>query len=77
MAINKRARTRAAKKTPAYKPDDGPLTSQQIEAIKKIEPQGRMKGKSSLLPSLEDFRRSIKVRGTPSARLLREERDRK
>ncbi len=33
----------------------------------------RRKGTS--LPSLEKFRRSIKVRGTPSARLLREERD--
>ncbi len=32
----------------------------------------RRKGTS--LPSLEKFRRSIKVRGTPSARLLREER---
>jgi len=68
----KRGRTtrRAAKKTPAYEPDDGPLTAKQIKAIRKLEPQGRMKVESSLLPSL-------KVRGTPATRLLREDRNRK
>lgn len=37
------------KKTPpAYEPDDGSLTAKQIEAIKKLEPQGRCKWSSSL-----------------------------
>lgn len=71
-------RTRhAARKAPAYERDDGPVTPKQLRAIKRLEPQGRMKVKASLLPSLEGFRRSIKVRGTRAARLVREERDKK
>ena len=34
---------------PAYAPDDGPLTRAQLAAIRKAEPQGRVKSvKSSL-----------------------------
>ncbi len=39
----------AKEKSPAYEPDDGPLTRRQIAVIRKREPQGRMKSvKSSL-----------------------------
>ncbi len=42
---------RAARKTPAYERDDGPLTEEQIAAIKKLVPQGRgMRIASSLFP---------------------------
>jgi hypothetical protein len=34
---------------PAYEPDDGPLTSRQLAAIRKIVPQGKMKVTVSLL----------------------------
>lgn len=42
-------RARPATKAPAYEPDDGPLTAKQIKAIKRIEPQGRMKSVKSRL----------------------------
>lgn len=34
---------------PAYEPDDGPLTAQQLAAIRRMVPQGKMKVGSSLL----------------------------
>ena len=34
---------------PAYEPDDGPLTSRQLAAIRKLVPQGKMKVTASLL----------------------------
>ena len=33
---------------PRYKPDNGPLTRRQIEAIQRLQPLGRMKAKESL-----------------------------
>lgn len=33
---------------PAYQPDDGALTAKQLERIKKLEPQGRMRTSESL-----------------------------
>lgn len=33
---------------PRYEPDDGPLTAEQMEAIRKLQPPGRMKIKESL-----------------------------
>ncbi len=39
-----------AKRTvPAYEPDEGPLSDRQLAAIRKLEPQGRMKGVKRLL----------------------------
>jgi hypothetical protein len=39
----------AREESPAYEPDDGDLTAQQIAAIRELAPQGRMKSiKSSL-----------------------------
>ena len=38
-----------AKQTlPSYQPDEGALTDRQLEAIRKLEPQGRMKGAARL-----------------------------
>lgn len=38
-----------AKQTlPSYRPDDGALSDRQLEAIRKLEPQGRMKGTTRL-----------------------------
>lgn len=42
-------RAKPSTKAPAYEPDDGPLTAKQIEAIKKLEPQGIMKSVRSSL----------------------------
>jgi len=36
-------RLRRRKMRIAYKPDSGPVSDAQLDAIKKIEPQGRMK----------------------------------
>lgn len=33
---------------PSYKRDDGALTDRQLAAIRKLEPQGRMRGKARL-----------------------------
>ena len=38
-----------AKQTlPSYRPDEGALTDRQLEAIRKFEPQGRMKDAARL-----------------------------
>lgn len=42
-------RAKPATKAPAYEADDGPLTAKQLKAIKKLEPQGRMKSVRSSL----------------------------
>jgi antitoxin component of RelBE/YafQ-DinJ toxin-antitoxin module len=43
------ALARLAKETlPRYEADDGPLTAAQMNAIKKLEPQGRMVASESL-----------------------------
>lgn len=43
------ALARLAQETlPRYESDDGPLTAQQLEAIKRLEPQGRMEVSESL-----------------------------
>ena len=39
----------AKEKSPAYEPDDGPLTRRQIAAIRKRVPQGRVKSVKSTL----------------------------
>ncbi len=47
--VSRRLKKPVAKARPAYEPDDGPLTAKQIEAIKKLVPQGLGKSvKSSL-----------------------------
>ncbi len=33
---------------PQYEPDDGPLTDEQMKAIERLQPRGRMKVKASL-----------------------------
>jgi hypothetical protein len=33
---------------PRYEPDDGPLTQQQMDEIRRLQPPGRMKVKESL-----------------------------
>lgn len=38
----------ARQNLPAYEPDDGPLTDEQISAIERLQPPGRMKVKSKL-----------------------------
>jgi hypothetical protein len=38
----------ARQNLPAYEPDDGPLTEEQMRAIERLQPPGRMKVKSSL-----------------------------
>ena len=38
----------AREQLPAYAPDDAALTSKQIERIKEMEPQGRMRAVESL-----------------------------
>jgi hypothetical protein len=41
---NRKAPLRARKSvTPAYERDDGPLTKEQLEAIERLQPRGRMK----------------------------------
>lgn len=43
------ALARLAQETlPRYEPDDGPLTAQQLKAIKRLEPPGRMEVRESL-----------------------------
>ncbi len=44
-----RRRARPVTKKPAYEQDDGPLTAKQLKAIRKLEPQGRMKSVRSSL----------------------------
>lgn len=43
-------RTRSVAKKPSYEPDDGPLTTSDIRAIKRLVPQGRGRMVSSLFP---------------------------
>jgi hypothetical protein len=38
----------ARQNLPAYEPDDGPLTDEQMSAIARLQPPGRMKVKSRL-----------------------------
>lgn len=38
----------ARQNLPAYAPDDGPLTDEQMRAIERLQPPGRMKVKSRL-----------------------------
>jgi hypothetical protein len=38
----------ARQNLPAYEPDDGPLTDEQMGAIERLQPPGRMKVKSRL-----------------------------
>ena len=38
----------ARQNLPAYEPDDGPLTDEQMRAIERLQPPGRMKVKSRL-----------------------------
>ncbi len=38
----------AREQLPAYEPDDAALTSKQLDRIKKLEPQGRMRTAESL-----------------------------
>jgi len=54
----KRARVtrQAARKTPAYAADDGPLTAKQLAAIKKHEPPRGQKVRSSLFGEKRDGR---------------------
>ncbi len=48
-SASRRLKKQVAKAQPAYEPDDGPLTAKQIEAIKRLVPQGLGKSvKSSL-----------------------------
>lgn len=48
-ATLRRPKKQTNRTRPAYEPDDGPLTAKQLEAIKRLAPQGRMKSvKSSL-----------------------------
>jgi len=39
----------ARQNLPQYEPDDGPLTSGQMEEIRRLQPPGRMKTKESLI----------------------------
>ena len=38
----------ARQNLPQYEPDDGPLTADQMEEIRRLQPPGRMKTKESL-----------------------------
>jgi len=33
---------------PAYEPDDGPLTARQVAAMRRLAPQGQMRGRKGL-----------------------------
>jgi hypothetical protein len=38
----------ARQNLPQYEPDDGPLTPEQMEELRRLQPPGRMKAKESL-----------------------------
>jgi hypothetical protein len=38
----------ARQNLPQYEPDDGPLTQDQVEELRRLQPPGRMKAKESL-----------------------------
>lgn len=38
----------ARQNLPQYEPDDGPLTQEQVEELRRLQPPGRMKARESL-----------------------------
>lgn len=65
---------RAVKKSPAYEPDDGPLTAKQIGAIKKLVGAGLRHGGSivvvsSLFPDESTQASRRKRRGSRGAKM--------